>query len=341
LMLVLIVSCDEPETVVTDIVHPDGSVTRKIEMKSVENKFKVSDVQVPYDSTWIIRDSVEIVDKKDTVFVRRAEKLFASIYELNRDYLADSSVNNSVKRRAEFRKRFKWFNTEYRYAEVVEKVLTYGYPVSDYLDDEELNWFYSPDYLAHEKLNGPDSLKYRAFSDTVDKKIEEWTYKSLVSELTGRFRQLSSSKAGSDLVADTLKSREDELMRIIRNNDKEFDSLWSNGIVLRELIGEENALKYKDEADSAMKITEKIYPPDFTNYTQRIVMPGEIIGTNGFIDSTKTLSWPVHSDFFMTEPYIMYSESKISNKWAWIVSGVFLIFVLAGVVFRNVRRHNP
>ncbi len=37
LILMLIVSCNEPETVVTDFVHPDGSVTRrKIEMKSIE-----------------------------------------------------------------------------------------------------------------------------------------------------------------------------------------------------------------------------------------------------------------------------------------------------------------
>ena len=36
----LVVSCNEPETVVTDYVHPDGSVTRKIEMKSIEGDVK-------------------------------------------------------------------------------------------------------------------------------------------------------------------------------------------------------------------------------------------------------------------------------------------------------------
>ncbi len=58
-ILVMIVSCDEPETVVTDIVHPDGSITRRIEMKNIRKKFEVSDVQVPYDSTWTVRDSLE------------------------------------------------------------------------------------------------------------------------------------------------------------------------------------------------------------------------------------------------------------------------------------------
>ena len=64
LFLILIVSCNEPETVVTNIVHTDGSVTRKIQMKSIEGdvnkRFKVSEIQVPLDSTWIVRDSVDV-----------------------------------------------------------------------------------------------------------------------------------------------------------------------------------------------------------------------------------------------------------------------------------------
>jgi hypothetical protein len=60
LILMLIVSCNEPETVVTNIVHTDGSVTRKIHMKSIEGdvnkRFKTSDIQVPLDSTWTIKE---------------------------------------------------------------------------------------------------------------------------------------------------------------------------------------------------------------------------------------------------------------------------------------------
>ena len=43
LILIMIASCNEPETVVTNYVHPDGSVTRKIEMRNKENRFKLSD----------------------------------------------------------------------------------------------------------------------------------------------------------------------------------------------------------------------------------------------------------------------------------------------------------
>lgn len=338
LILVMVASCGEPETVVTDIVHPDGSVTRKLEMKNGENNFKISNVQVPYDSTWIIRDSLEISEKGDTTYVKRAEKLFTSTDEINNDYQADSSSNKDVSRKVEFRKKFRWFNTEFRFAETVDKTMSYGYPVTDFLNQEDLSWFYSPDYITEEKINGPDSLKYKAFSDSVDKKIENWTLKSLISEWIGEFSKLAKGKAEGDMTYEALKAREDEFMEIINKGGDKFDSLWTNGIILKEFIGEENALIYQTEADSSVNIVSEHLWVDFVRYTQRIVMPGEIIGTNGFINSTKTLLWPVNSDFFMTEPYIMYAESKIPNKWAWVVSGIFLLFVLAGIVFRIIKK---
>ena len=77
---------------------------------------------------------------------------------------------------------------------------------------------------------------------------------------------------------------------------------------------------------------------DFKDYAVRIVMPGKLIGTNGFIDSSQTLLWPVKSDFFMTEQYEMWAESKVPNTWAWIISVVFLLFVLAGVIIRIIKK---
>ena len=55
-------------------------------------------------------------------------------------------------------------------------------------------------------------------------------------------------------------------------------------------------------------------------------MPGNLTGTNGFIDSSRILLWPVKSDFFLTQKYEMWAESKVPNTWAWVVSGLFVVF---------------
>lgn len=342
LFIMMVLSCNEPETIVTNFVHTDGSVTRVIEMKSIANKsderFQLSDLQVPFDSTWTVKDSTELSEKVDTVWIRRAVKLFKNVEEINSAYKLDTGINKVASRHAGFKKTFKWFNTEFRFSEGIDKKLSFGYPVKEFLNDEELSYFYSPENLKNEKENGPDSLKFRALSDSVSHKTDRWTSKNLISEWIGEFTKLTEGRGGKEITRESLKEREDDLINLVDLNSEKFDSLWKNGILLKEFIGEANALKYKTEADSAISLVTKNIWVDFKEYSVRIVMPGKLTGTNGFIDSSKVLLWPVMYDYFLTQPYEMWAESKVPNRWAWIVSGLFLVFVLTGVIIRIVKK---
>jgi len=336
MLLMMVVSCDEPETVVTNYVHPDGSVTRKIEMRNIKNDFKT--VKVPFDNTWIIRDSLEINAKGDTVWIKRAEKLFKNVEEINSAYRLDTGANRIATRHAGFSKKFKWFNTEFRFSETIDKQMTSGYPVSEFLNDEELKYFYSPESLKSEKEHGPDSLRYRAMNDSVNRKAGRWIVKNIVSEWIGEFVRLTDGKGGKEISMESLKGREDIMVKLVEEYDSKFDSLWKEGIILEEFIGVPDAQKFKTEADSSLSYAEKKFLIDFKKYSVRIVMPGNLTGTNGFIDSSKVLLWPVDADYFMTEPYEMWAESKVPNTWAWIVSGLFLIFVFTGVIIRIIKK---
>ncbi len=339
--LVLIASCNDPKTVVTDIVHADGSVTRKIEMKNSENNFKVSEIQVPFDNTWTIRDSLEINEKGDTTWVKRAEKLFKNADDINSDYKADSSYNKGISRKVAFSKKFKWFHSNYRFAEIIDKKLLYGYPVSDFLNKEEQVWFYSPENVKNKKENSVDSLKFKMLNDSVETKTERWLYKNIISEWIGEFGKLIGEKSSSGIDIESLKAREGELVKLIDKIDESeqnFDSLWNQGLILKDFIGEANALRYKEEGDSALNLaTESIFIT-FRQYAVKMVMPGKVTGSNGFIDSTGILFWPVTSDFFLTEPYEMWAESKVPNLWAWIISGLFVVFVFTGIMVTKKRK---
>jgi hypothetical protein len=337
-LLVLAASCNEPETVVTNIVHADGSVTRRVEMRNSENKFEISGIQVPLDSTWSIRDSLEISAKGDTLWIKRAEKHFMNAADLTNAYRADSGANRETSRSAEFGKRFKWFNTEYRFAEIIDRKISHGYPLSVFLNREELHWFYTPDIEKEKEKNGTDSLKYKALNDTVDKKAEKWLFKCLVSEWIFEFARLTKGRSGDNLTEEALKKHEDEFMKILEANGDKADSLWSDGTLLREIIGEEDAVKFKSEADSAVNIAVENILIDFKDYTVMSVMPGKLTATNGFIDSSGVVLWPVKSDFFLTQDYEMWAESKSQNKWAWVLTGIFILFVLTGVILKRKRK---
>ena len=334
LVLMMIVSCDEPETVVTNYVHPDGSVTRKIEIRNTKNSFNKNDLQVPFDNTWTVTDSLEVGVKGDTTWIKRAEKLFKNVDEINSGYKNDSSRNGKTPRHASFNRKFRWFNTEYRFSESIKKQILSGYSVRNFLNDEELTNFYSPEYIQFNKENGADSIKYKILADSIEKKTENWLLKNIASLWIEEFTRLTGPGAGPGISLDALKSREDEFVEIIKRTP-DFDSLWANGIIPGEFIGEADAIKFKTEADSALSIAVSRFDFDFISYSVRIVMPGKLISTNGYIDSTRNLLWPVRSDFFITDKYEMWAESKVPNRWAWIVSGIFLIFVLIGVIVKR------
>lgn len=342
LILMMVISCDEPETVVTNYVHTDGSVTRAIEMRSINEKvnerFAISNLQVPFDSTWTVKDSCESDENVDTIWVRRAVKTFKNADEINLTYKNDSGANKDISRKVSFKKTFKWFNTEYRFSEIIDKKLSFGYPVKDYLNEEELLYFYSPESVQEAKKKGIDSLKFKALSDSVNLKVETWTARNLVSGWIDEFSKLAVAKEGSQEVIEALKSHEDELVRMISTNEDKFDSLWAKGIILKEYLGEAGYLKFKSEADTADENIVNQYFVSFKDYNVRIIMPGKLIGSNGFIDSSKVLLWPVKSDYFLTEQYQMWAESKIPNRWAWAISILFLGFVLTGVLIKVIKK---
>jgi hypothetical protein len=334
-VIILAASCNEPETTVTNIVHADGSVTRKVEMRNSSNKFEFSSLQVPVDSSWTITDSVEIGEKGDTVWVRKAEKLFRNIDEINLSYKRDSSYNRKFVRHTEFEKKFRWFSTVYRFSETIDKRMARAYPLRDFLNDEELAWYYSPGYWNGTDILGADSLKFKILADSISDREEQWYMRSLVSEWIHEFDTLLKNRNEDSVLIADLLSGENKMVEIVSGNETYFDSLWSSGFILREFLGDSLGLKYQAEADSAIDLAVNRFMESFKEYNFRISMPGRITGSNGFADSSSVMIWPVRSEFFLAEPYEMWAVSRITHPWAWIVSALFILFVITGIIVKT------
>jgi len=338
IIILMIFSCDEPETIVTDIVHTDGSVTRRIEMRNKKKDFDSSKLRVPVDSTWSYKDTVvyEMKNgKRDTTWIRTAEKNFISVDEINKEYLTDKGCNKASKRFVSFSRKFKWFNNEYRFSENVGKGLKYGYPIENYLNREEMNFFYLPKSISEEKMAGADSTKFKLLNDTIEKKVERWFWSCNLAEWIEEFTKLTAGRAGDDISKENLKKNEREIVNMIITKEPGADT-----VIISRFLGESNYRKFRKEADSTSSTISKRVEElsSFKEYSLRVSMPGKVISTNGYIDKNGELLWPVKSDFFLSCQYEMWAVSKISNTWAWIVSGLFLLFVLAGLIFRVIKK---
>ena len=109
-----------------------------------------------------------------------------------------------MKRHASFNKKFRWFNTEYRFSEIVSKLINSGYTVREFLNDEDLAYYYSPDYIKFNKENGPDSIKYKSLADSIDKKSDNWLIKNVASLWIEEFTRQLGQEAGPELSFNTL-----------------------------------------------------------------------------------------------------------------------------------------
>jgi len=335
------------ETHVINTVHEDGSVTRTVIMKNDEKKFEQDEFRVPIDSTWQTEITVDVDENQDTTWILTAEKYFTSVEEINEEYKSDSGSNRKLQRNAHFSKSFKWFTTVFRFSETVEKVLTVSCPVSGFLTDEEMKFFYLPGNVQEDLKNGPDSTMYKEMADTIDVKSEQWMWTSMTRQWVEIFYDLFGSDPELRIDKEEMMSKVSLFVQQV--SDEESDSLAQ---FFTPVLGEEFYYTFETEIDSSVSILEDTIDTflSVNNYEMEIRMPGRIIASNGYADTNPDpeapedsvgILWTVTGEYFLTEPYEMWVESQIPNYWAWIVTAVFILFVITGLVIRSIKRSTP
>jgi len=363
LSMIMLFSCDY-ETHVINTVHEDGSVTRKVTMKNSEEEFEPGKYRVPVDSTWHTEITTDVNTDGDTSWILTAEKHFASVEEINDEYMNDQGSNQDLERRADFTKRFKWFTTVYRYSETIDKVLTVSCPVSDFLTSEELKFFYLPDKVRADLKNGIDSLKYEALSDTIDTKSEIWAWTCFVRQWVEIFYDLFEGHPDLAIGKDEMASKEsvfvNELIEFEQSQNEEDEEALSGieeeielevkegeaddiELIVTSVLGNNFYTTFQAEIDSSMSVLESMSDPFFSaeKYGMEIRMPGRIIASSGYVDTdpdnggTGGILWTVDGDYFLSEQYVMWAESRINNYWTWIVTVIFVLFVITGFVVRS------
>ena len=328
-LMMTVISCEGPETTVTNLVRRDGSVMRKAELQYSKDELSLDDFRVPVDSTWKLHDSISITDKGDTTWFLLAEKLFKSVDEINKAYLADTGKNSVVPRSASHQLSFKWFTTGWRFAEKCGKSLTHGYPAENFLTPEEIEFRKLPSVIREELLAGPDSLRYKSLNDSLDSHTEIWLIRSFVSEWIGDVSSLCASSGKDTLVAGTLRAHAAKFDESALADDG-FDNTCA------EILGDSIFQKVKPDLDSAMKISEKKFDRSlsFKSYTMKTVLPLKVMASNGYAMPGGEITWPVNGDLFLTDDYIMWAETREVNYWA-----IFLTTLVLVTVPLEIRKH--
>lgn len=327
-----------PEVIVTNTVHVDGSITRRVEIRNTEDEFSKDFYLVPIDSSWSIVHSTEVSEDGDTTWVMMAEKFFANAELINSDYAAADGMNSYMERTASFRKRFRWFNTHFIFSERVEKFIDDGHPMASFLNSEEMDFIRLPGSVAYELLSGQDSLRYRAMTERTDSVMNVWMEQGFIRSWMASSTRLLTSAGADSALTNSFSSREGELLEKFSfdfDTDSQIDSLM--GVLFQK----ETEAGYKPLLDSVWLDLEKKLERwlEAQAYTVQTKMPGKLTGGNGFFTQTGEVAWPVKSELYLFDDYEMRAESQVANRWAWVVSLIFIVVVLSGFIYRaRVRR---
>lgn len=326
------------ETHVTNTVMSNGSVLRTVVCKSDNiDDFDFESYPVPVDETWRKKvtfeiDTIEsepgIFDEgSDTTWIYTYERKFNSVGAINEMYESGIDKYQHTKRTVAFEKEFRWFFSNVIFQEKIEPLIV-GIDPKEYFSEDEYVIFGMQDHELAEYINHPDSIERKKKVELVEDKVDDWMTESLIEDYLKRLASYANNASGS---IDSLQVMEVDVDLKISFEDesglREATEMAFNDD-LEVLFGTD----VYDFFDNTELLYERLFEISGSGYTMDFIMPGTLTDANGAIIDKNLVRWSVASEDFFATPYVMQAESRVINIWAWIVSAIFVLFVLMGLL---------
>jgi hypothetical protein len=360
IVLIIMIASGCLEYTTTTRLLPDGSIERIMRIEGDSASVLNGSLPVPVDSSWEISTGYENKLTGDStskrVYVYKARKVFRNYQELNKEIFSGPSRIGKINRKVTTEKRFRWFNTFYRYSETYMQLFPIKrHPVDEFLTDDELtvvhgnddDYYYSSesdkliiktDTLIRPVLSGQDSIRKDELEKSLEKKYTDWMKSNLYEEFYEVLK--GSLAAGGNMKPDEIDKTRDSLFAFF---NKTFDiEAWftddSSSSTLLELASNYyhidsavlHAANQKGFDSLSIKL-DNIFIGFEDSFNNQAIMPGLIIATNSTELKGNTASWKLDSENFFEKDYTIWVESKKVNKGTFILSGVLVALMLLGL----------
>jgi hypothetical protein len=333
-ILPLLCGCPDTKKVTTTI-HKDGRTVRSVgdfDPRSFKGVDSVKhELPVPVDQSW------ELYSINDSSAVLRKE--FNSVDELNELYSFDESELGEYQRNVVLEKKFRWFHTSMIYKETYNGLLE-EIPLTDYLSEQEIECFKMEHPEDHPLLADMESKAMESLMDNIDERLGLWLNDNIFSMAFDDIVDIGDSLNilnKESLEGANLKDTIEVQWQISDRDFILFSEDEMEMIELVEMIGNRleldtmQLLEFKAAVKSAYlddKYENQLFADLGHEHYNQVIMPGQLIDTNAEKIQGDTLVWQMNSMKFIDSDYIMYAESRLTNLWAYIVSGIILVIAI-------------
>lgn len=325
---------------VTTTVSADGSSERTISIKTPEKSLPNGAFPAAIDSTWSV-EWKEIAEK-DSKYEYTARKKFQTPDELSREYaaLGDTGV---IGLSVSLEKKFAWFYTYLYYKEVYTmRNPVANVPVTDYLTKEEI-----ARYVRGEK------------SDSLDEKVKLWDSRNDFEELFRPILAEAERRNDPALPASLLKDKKEDLFRRVievDSMDKKADEHHGDAKkketasvdetvrffikMFKEVLGTTHVSGYDSVFMQSWDAMDRKKKPHSDSWNSSLQMPGLLTETNSDALEGNMITWKFSANQIHVGPYEMHATSRVTNVWAFIVTGIAALLLVILAILNTFRRRH-
>jgi len=359
IILFSLYSCGNNYTITTKI-FPDGSCERTITIKGDSAAIFSGEYPIPKGNGWETTFE-EIEEGKEEKYIFTAKKQFPDVASLKDEFYDEENYDLKVNSNIKLKKKFRWFFTYLNYSEIYETLSPFNrIPAEEYFTNEEINLIKDPPDEEN-LITVEDSLRSDKFDEIFEEKVEEWLLRNTFEEVFHIVGNGARKLNSPDITEEKLAAAKEKFIFLIENYDEELPDEDQKLIDLTNEAEKdvtdfntwfllfENILNTKDiwniaelEKSELEEFTRKYEIIDeysiFNEYTSNVDMPGLIISTNSQNIEGNMVTWDFGLLQFLLMDHEMTVESRIINIWAFVISGLFILVLIAGILAGIIRR---
>lgn len=366
MMLVLIMaSCKNKDDRMLTVINEDGTCSREYTFHTTQQWLSASpdeDYDSIVDKTWerswsvlgadSVRypvplteaqlDSMQELDLSKPIgnlLMVHAKKTYQSVEEMSANLYRPEQHHlvkaEGIKATSKLEKRFKWFYTDYTFTETFtcEDSTLFPIPLDRFLSADTVSYWFTGQPNLVQGLSGAEA---KELLDGIEKKINQWTnanwFYEICNVIIANYEKIQNPPVSKERFSSV---RDSLVMQPCVLNAEATEGAGDHITDLIDKTFQSDA--YKQFLQTYEGVFGAYGILSFgTNYD--LQMPGTVIDAGMGQYDGDVIHYRLGGERMIPGSYTITASSRVTNVWAFIATGLIVLFAIGTFFFRKKRR---